>query len=140
MPDEELLRDPEELLLDTELLCDPEELLLETEPLLCDAEELPLETEPLLCEAEELRLPAELLVDVEPTVVRLTLLAPDLEVRTDEPEYDLPAAEDAALARGTDTEEERAAPMPLEEPPAAPPLEEKLPSRWPRASALEKPL
>ena len=104
-----------------------------------DAED-PLETE----FPEELRLIVPVLErEVDPTDERETLLAPvrDALLRTDEPaNEDLPAvAVGATFARGTCTEEERLAPMPLL-PPVAPPRVVKLPSLRPTASALENPL
>ena len=81
--------------------------------------------------------------EVDPTEERETLLAPvrDALLRTEDPaKEDLPAvAVGATLARGTCTEEERLAPMPLL-PPVAPPRVVKLPSLRPMASALENPL
>jgi hypothetical protein len=122
----------------------PEELLRETVPEeLRLLEEVPLDTEL----PEELRPTAELPLErvVVPTEERDTLLTPDPEpLRTEDPAAyeDLPDAEDAAEAfvRGTCTEEERLAPMPLDEPEVAPPRVVNPPSLRPRASALEKPL
>lgn len=121
----------------------PEELLRETVPEeLREPEEVLLETE----FPEELRPTAELPLErvVVPTEERDTVLTPDPEeLRTEDPAAyeDLPDAEDAAaFVRGTCTEEERLAPMPLDEPAVAPPRVVNPPSLRPRASALEKPL
>lgn len=117
--EDELLRTDEELLLDDEglLPCDTVELpLRDTEELLLLLPDAPT----LLPEEELLEVLTEL--RVVPTVERATLRAPEREARTDVPAKELPDAAGAALPREESAVDERAAPIPLDAPPVAPPL------------------